>query len=139
VGKLEALRPLVGRWSTRITLLYPMNMKGRQFEAEDTYRWLGEENILIHEVTGEMNGKPLRSIEIYSGGSNRQFRARSFDDGGEVSDFRASMKKGEWKIVGNTQRFTSSKLTDDLIEGVWQLKSRGKWRDWMMVSLSRLA
>jgi len=139
VGKLEALKPLVGRWSTDITLLYPMDVKGQKFKAEDTYRWLGEENILIHEVTGEMNGKPLRSIEIYSVGSDGQFRARSFDNGGEVSIFRASMKKGEWRIVGNTQRFVSLKLTDGLIEGVWQLKSRGKWRDWMTVSLVRQA
>ena len=139
MGKLDALKPLVGRWLTKITLLYPNSKKGQQFEAEDTYRWLGDENILIHEVTGEMDGKPLRSIEIYSSGSDGQLRTRSFDNGGEVADFRTSMKKGEWKIVGNAQRFTSSKLTDGLIEGVWQLKSRGKWRDWMTVSLKRQA
>ena len=139
MGKLEAMKPLAGRWLTRITLLYPDSRKGQQFEAEDTYRWLGDENILIHEVTGVVDGKPLRSIEIYSSGPDGQFRARSFDSEGEVVDFRASMRKGEWRIVGNTRRFISSKLTDGLIEGIWQLKSRGRWRDWKIVSLRRQA
>ncbi len=137
MGKLAALSSFVGRWSTTITMLYPPEQKGKIFQAEDTYRWLPGENILIHEVTGEMNGKPVRSVEIYSGDGKGQIQARSYDSDGEISDFRASLQKGEWKIVGDSQRFASTTLTHNSIEGLWQIKTGNRWKDWMKVFLAR--
>jgi hypothetical protein len=137
MGMPTELSPLVGRWSTTITMLYPAEQKGQRFEAEDTYRWLPGENILIHDVTGEMNGEPVRSIEIYWNDGTGHVRSRSFDSGGEVSDFSASMRNGEWKIDGESQRFASTTVTEDTIEGLWQLRIEDRWEDWMTVSLKR--
>jgi hypothetical protein len=137
MGKLTALSPLIGRWSTTITMLYPVEQNGQRFQAEDTYRWLPGENILIHEVTGEMNGKPVRSIEIYSRDGGGRVQARSFDSGGEISDFQASMRNSEWRIDGESQRFASTTLTAAAIAGLWQLKTGDRWVDWMRVSLER--
>jgi hypothetical protein len=137
MGKLTALSPLIGRWSTTITMLYPAEQKAVRFQADDTYRWLPGENIVIHEVTGEMDGKPVRSIEIYSSDGSGRIHARSYDSGGEVSDFRASMRNGEWRIEGDSQRFASTTLTRGVIEGLWQLKTGNRWLDWMTVSLQR--
>jgi hypothetical protein len=137
MGKLTELSPLIGTWSTTITMLDPPDQRGLHFQAMDTYRFLPGENIVIHDVTGEMNGVPVTSVEIYSCDDNGQVRARSFDSGGEVSDFEAMMREGRWTIVGDAQRFASTVVTRDLIEGLWQLKSPTGWKDWMTVSLRR--
>ena len=137
MGKLTALSPLVGRWSTTITMLYPTEQNGQQFRAQDDYRWLPGENILVHEVIGEMNGEPVRSIEIYSSDESGHVQARSFDSSGDISDFRATMVDGQWKIDGDTQRFASTSVTAEIIEGLWQLRADGQWQDWMTVTLER--
>jgi hypothetical protein len=137
MGKLSALSPLIGSWSTTITMLSPKGQDGLQFHASDTYRWLQGENIVVHDVVGEMDGKPVVSIEVYSCDGTGQVHARSYDSGGEVSDFRAAMQDGQWTIDGDTQRFGSTAVTRDAIEGRWQTRADGDWRDWMQVSLLR--
>jgi hypothetical protein len=137
MGKLTALSPLIGSWSTTITMLSPAGQNGLQFHVNDTYRWLPGENIVVHDVIGEMDGKPVVSMEVYSCDDMGQVHARSYDSGGEVSDFRAAMQDGKWTIDGDTQRFASTAVTRDAIEGLWQTLADGDWLDWMRVSLHR--
>jgi Protein of unknown function (DUF1579) len=137
MGKLAALSPLVGRWVTTIRMLYPADQKGKSFQAEDIYRWLPGENILIHEVSGEMGGNPVNSIELYSSDGSEGVFVRSFDSSGEVSDYTASMRDDVWRIDGDVQRFSSTGLVDGAIEGLWQVKIGDTWNDWMTVSLKR--
>jgi hypothetical protein len=137
MGKLAHLSPLIGTWATTITMQYPAKQRGRKFYAEDAYRWLPGNNVIVHDVAGEMDGQPVHSVEIYWQEEDGQVLVRSFDSGGEVSDFEARMEDSIWHISGETQRFVSSPISDAVIEGVWQLKVGAVWVDWMTVLLSR--
>ena len=61
----EMLKPLVGRWVTRITMLYPPEHAGTEYQAVDTYRWLPGEKVLIHEVEARME-QPVFALEVYT-------------------------------------------------------------------------
>ena len=135
---VAALQPLVGRWSTTITMLNPPELSGDVYRAIDTYRWMPGEKILIHEVEARMGGDTTNSIEIYSE-ANGQIVSRNFDSKGEVSDYTAAMMDGAWEVTGDTERFSSTSITSDSIEGCWQLRGEGGWKDWMTIRLQRIA
>lgn len=133
-----ALKPLVSRWATTITMLYPEADAGTTYRAVDTYRWLPGEKVLVHEVEAQM-GEPVVSIEIYTQDTTSgDIASRNVDNQGRVSNYRASMEDGVWKVNGDTESFTSTSLTADRIEGLWRLKTDRGWLDWMMVRLDRV-
>lgn len=131
------LEPLVGRWSTTITMLRPPEMKDQVFRAIDTYRWLAGKQTLVHEVEARMGGQAVNSIEIYTM-KDGQIVSRNFDGLGNVSDYRASMAGGVWQIEGANIRFTSTRVASHEIEGVWEQKSDTGWVRWMTVRLDRV-
>jgi hypothetical protein len=135
---MSALKPLVGRWATTITMLSPPEVKGQVYRAVDTYRWLPGELVLIHEVEARMGEDVVNSVEIYTC-SDGQVVSRNFDSKGHVSDYRATMTDGVWSVVGDTERFESTSISHDAIEGLWRLKGEGGWADWMTVRLDRVA
>ncbi len=49
------------------------------------------------------------------------------------------MADGVWRIVGATERFVSRSISNDAIEGLWQLKDEDAWVEWMTVRLDRVA
>jgi hypothetical protein len=134
----DALKPLVGRWATTITMLHPEAEAGTTYSAVDTYRWLPGEKVLVHEVEARM-GEPVVSIEIYTqDAASGDITSRNVDNHGQVSDYRASMEDGVWKVHGDAERFTSASLTANRIEGLWRLKTDQGWVDWMTVRLDRV-
>lgn len=135
---IAALQPLVGRWSTTITMLSPAEAAGQTHRAVDTYRWMPGEKILIHEVEARMGGDPITSMEVYSE-SGGQIVSRNFDSQGAVTDYTAAMTQGRWTVTGDTERFSSTSITSDAIEGLWQQKHGQEWTDWMTVRLERVA
>jgi hypothetical protein len=137
MGTLSSLAILVGRWSTQITMLHPPDQQNKTFDAQDTYRWLAGENILIHEVSANMAGTDVNSIEIFSSDAARQITSCSFDSGGDVSNFKILLENDDWEIIGDTQRFKSTSFKPDEIKGLWQLKTEDCWTDWMSVVLKR--
>jgi hypothetical protein len=138
MSRIAALQPLVGRWSTTITMISPPKMSGTVFRAIDTYRWMPGGKILVHEVEARMGDTTTHSMEVYcvAGG---QIVSRNFDSSGKVSDYKAAMTKGSWKVTGATERFASTRITRSTIEGVWQRKARRGWTDWMTVRLDRIS
>jgi hypothetical protein len=138
VSKMESLNPLVGRWSTTITMLHPAEVKDEVYHAVDTYRWLPGGRILVHEVEAKMGKASVTSLEIYSARDDGVV-SRNFDSGGEVSDYRARMADGVWRVEGDSERFTSTSIAPDAIEGLWELKEDGEWVDWMTVRLDRVS
>lgn len=135
---MKALEPLVGRWSTTITMISPPDMAGQTYRAIDTYRWMPGKKILVHEVEARMGEDLINALEVYSESGN-QVVSRNFDSRGEISDYKAAMTNGVWSVVSKTERFTSTSLTNDAIEGLWQLKGDDGWADWMTVRLERVA
>lgn len=135
---MEQLQPLVGRWSTTITMIHPPEAKGRIYHAVDTYRWLPGDRVLVHEVQAHMGEDFVNSIEVYLPDDDR-IVSRSFDSGGTSTDYQAEMADGVWRIVGATERFVSRSISNDAIEGLWQLKDEDAWVEWMTVRLDRVA
>ena len=134
---IDELKPLVGRWATTITMLHPAEAKGKVYRAVDTYRWLAGEGALVHDVEARMGDDVVNSIEIYTRGGDG-IVSRNFDGRGTVSDYRAEMADGVWRVTGASERFVSSSITDDAIEGVWELKDGDRWVEWMTVRLDRV-
>ena len=134
---MAALKPLVGRWSTTITMLSPPKEAGKTYRAIDTYRWMPGEQVLVHEVEARMGKAAIHSMEIYTAKGGK-IVSRNFDAGGTVSDYKAEMADGTWKVVGSTERFTSTSITRNAIEGVWEMKGKKGWEDWMTVRLDRV-
>jgi hypothetical protein len=135
---LSELEPLIGRWSTTITMIHPPESKGERYRAVDTYRWLGGHSVVVHEVQARMGEAMVNSLEVYTtaGGG---ITSRNFDSTGSVSDYSARMTDAGWRVEGETERFSSSSISGDIIEGLWQLKVDGSWVDWMTVCLERVA
>jgi len=134
---LSALEPLIGRWVTTITMLYPPETTGEAYHAVDTYRWLGGRSVVVHEVQARMGDEIINSMEVYTPDKGK-VASRSFDSSGAVSDYRASMTKTGWRVEGETEKFASTSITGDAIEGLWRLKVDGAWVDWMTVRLERV-
>ena len=135
---MDQLQPLVGRWSTTITMIHPPAAKGRIYHAVDTYRWLPGNQVLVHEVQAHMGADIVNSIEVYVRDGDR-IVSRSFDSSGTTADYHAEMADGVWRIVGTTERFVSRSISNGAIEGLWQLKLDDGWADWMTVRLDRVA
>ena len=133
----ELLAPLVGRWATTITMLHPDEERGTVYRAVDTYRWLPGEKVLIHEVEAMM-GEAMASFEVYTQEQGGQIVSRNFGGDGKVSDYRASMADSVWSVTGATERFASTSIEKDQIEGLWKLKTEAGWVDWMTVKLQRV-
>ena len=133
-----ALESLVGRWATTIAMLHPPEAKGDQYCAVDTYRWLPGQAVLVHEVQARMGAKTVNSLEIYTA-SDAGIVSRNFDSTGAVSDYRAEMADGVWRVEGQTERFVSTSMDANTIRGLWQLKVDDNWLDWMTVHLERVA
>lgn len=137
-NNLSELEPLIGRWSTTITMVHPPVSKGEQYRAVDTYRWFGGCSVVVHEVQARMREAMVNSLEIYTA-ADGDITSRNFDSTGAVSDYSAYMTEAGWRVEGETERFSSSSISGDTIEGLWQLKVDGSWVDWMTVRLERVA
>lgn len=137
MADMAALNALAGRWATTITMIHPPEEAGAVYRAVDTYRWLPGEQVLVHEVEARMGDEAVNSIEIYSSDGDR-IVSRNFDSRGGVSDYRAEMTGGVWRVTGETERFVSSAVTEDVIEGRWELKAGDQWVEWMTVRLDRV-
>lgn len=84
-------------------------------------------------------GEPVVSIEIYTqDATSGDIQSRNVDNRGQVSDYRAAMEDGVWKVNGDAESFTSTSLTANRIEGLWRLKTDQGWVDWMTVRLDRV-
>lgn len=138
MADIAELQPLVGRWATTITLLWPADAKGEVRHAVDTYRWLAGGQALVHEVETRLDETAMQSIEIYTV-QDGAILSRNVDGAGQVSDYRAAMADGVWRIEGETERFASTAIGPDAIEGLWEQKAGDGWRDWMRVGLDRVA
>ncbi len=134
----ELLAPLTGRWVTSITLLYPLAERGTVYRAVDTYRWLAGGKVLVHEVEAFM-GTPVVSVEVYSQGPDGKIGSRNFGGDGQVSDYEASMTAGVWTVTGTSERFRSTLVSKDQIEGLWKRRTDAGWIDWMTVKLQRVS
>lgn len=137
MATMKVLEPLIGRWATTITMISPSEQAGETYRAVDTYRWMPGQKVVVHEVEARMGGKTSTSLEIYSQ-ADGEINSRNFDADGGVSDYRAAMKNGVWTVTGQTERFKSSSVEQDVIEGLWQRKDDREWADWMTVRLERV-
>lgn len=138
MSNMATLAPLVGKWATTITMRHPPEQKGQVHHAVDSYRWLAGERVLVHEVNAAMGGERVESLEVYSEDAGR-IVSRNFAAGGEVSDYRAEMQSGAWRVEGESERFASTAVEPDVIKGLWQTRVDGAWIDWMIVELNRVA
>jgi hypothetical protein len=138
MADMAALKPLTGRWSTAITMIHPPEASGTVYHALDTYRWLRGGHVLIHEIEARMGDDVIHSLEIYTL-QNGQIVSRNFDGRGAVADYKAAMIDGVWRIDGETERFESTLIAADCIEGLWRLKTDDGWIDWMTVRLDRVS
>jgi hypothetical protein len=119
-------------------MIHPPVSKDEQYRAVDTYRWLGGRSAVVHEVQARMGETMVNSLEIYTAAGG-DITSRNFDSTGAVSDYSARMTDAGWRVEGETERFSSSSISSDTIEGLWQLKEDGSWVDWMTVRLERVA
>ncbi len=138
MAAMAALKPLIGRWSTTITMITSAEEAGKTYRAIDTYRWMPGEKVLVHEVEARMGDDTINSLEIYTE-ADGEIVSRSFDSSGEITDYAAAMKEGGWTVLGNTERFKSTSVANDRIEGLWERRLDGDWTDWMKVRLDRIA
>lgn len=138
VQDLSTMGPLIGRWATTITMLHPPEAKREHYHAVDTYRWMSGRAVVLHEVQALMPDGPMTALEVYTVGPEG-IVSRSFDSSGAVSDYRASMQGGIWHVEGAAEKFASTSITGESIQGLWQLKVDDRWVDWMTVQLDRVA
>ncbi len=138
MAEITSLEPLIGRWATTITMITPDEQPGETYRAIDTYRWMPGRRVVIHEVEARMSGETVTSLEIYTE-ADGQVVSRNFDASGEVSDYQATMKDGVWMVTGTSERFKSTSVAPDRIEGLWRRRDDDRWSDWMTVKLERIA
>jgi hypothetical protein len=136
-GKIAALRPLIGKWATTIELLDKDGALTVHY-ATDTYRWALGKQFVFHDVAGTMAGLKLQTLEIIGPAKRGRYACRSYDNSGLSVDFIARLKGTKWSIRGKSMKFDGAFSHDgNVLAGMWKQKRRGKWYEWMTVTLEK--
>lgn len=136
--ELRRLQVFVGRWKTTGEILGGPTSPAAKLKAVDTYEWLPGGFFLLHRADARVGSQRVQLIEIIGAGANGALVTWSFDDQGNVGEYRASLRGGVWKIHGKSERF-NGKFSKDrrTLTGTWERRRGSKWTPWMEITLTR--
>jgi hypothetical protein len=136
--QLRRLQVFVGRWNTAGEILAGPSSPAVKLKAVDIYEWLPGGFFLLHRVDARMGSQRARSIEILGTGARGALATWSFDDRGNLGEYRASLRGGQWRIRGKAERF-HGKFSKDrrTLTGTWERRRGSRWTPWMEIKLTR--
>lgn len=121
--RLRQLEPLIGEWTTTITMIEPDGSDGAVSAASDIYTWSANRKFIQHDVDADMgeDGRVL-SLEIIAlDPSGPGYVSRSYDPDGTFSDFVCQRDGRTWRVIGARQRFEGQFSHDGLeLSGEWE-------------------
>jgi hypothetical protein len=88
------LQVFVGKWNTSGEILAGPTSRVAKLKAVDTYEWLPGGFFLCHRADARMGGQRVQSTEIIGAGARGALATWSFDDQGNVGEYRASLRGG---------------------------------------------
>jgi hypothetical protein len=136
----RALTLLSGTWRTEGQLVGVKPGPRSNLIAVDRYERIPGLNSLAHYVAGHLGRKSVASFEIWSYVPSRgKYLSTSIDASGVASAFEGRLRGREWRIVGETQRFSGRFSADgSTLSGTWEQKSRRRWTPWMTITLRKV-
>ena len=133
------LELLLGTWRTEGQLVGVRGDSAHTLVAVDRYEWVPGLKLLAHYVAGHLGQTPITSFEIWAFNRRRRsYVSTSFDENGVPSRFKSRLRRGQWTILGDTQRFRGSFSKDRrMVSGLWEQKVKGVWKPWLSVELRK--
>ncbi|MBG9941083.1 DUF1579 family protein [Brevibacillus formosus] len=138
---LSHLNVFVGKWMTEGLITESPSGPAVKLKAIDTYEWLPGGFFLIHHVDGLMGDKEVKTIEIIGyDASNQVYFTHAYDNHGSMASYYANLLGRDWKITGNTERFSGKFSVDgNTLIGTWELLGNDeKWTHWMDIRLTKV-
>lgn len=137
--RMQALAPLVGRWSTQGEIFATESTPAEPFTAIDSYEWEAGDQLLLHRWDADMPTGRSRGIEVIGPDpSAGDWFVHAYDDQGGKEEMRARLDDDRWLLTGAATRFSGRFSPDrSLIRGEWELRQGDAWQPWMWVELTR--
>ncbi|AWP27576.1 DUF1579 family protein [Paenibacillus sp. Cedars] len=138
---MERLNVFVGKWNTEGVIKASPSGAADVLKAVDTYEWLPGGYFLIHHVDGYMGKDKVKAIEIIGyDASSQNYTTHSYDNQGNFNAYQANLLDRDWKIWGESERFTGMFSEDsNTLTGSWELSSDGtNWVPWMDIKLTKV-
>ena len=134
-AKHKQLGVFIGVWHTEGTVL----ADGAKLVGTDTYEWMPGGFFQLHRVEAEIGGSEVNAFEVV-GVDGKDIWTQSFDNTGNVQDYRARLTGRKWEIDGRLERFRGTFSADRRsLTGRWENRStpRARWAAWMDIKLTK--
>lgn len=138
---LSHLNVFVGKWMTEGLITESPSGPAVKLKAIDTYEWLPGGFFLIHHVDGLIGDKEVKTIEIIGYDASKQvYFTHAYDNHGSMASYYANLLGRDWKITGNTERFSGKFSVDgNTLIGTWELLGNDEeWTHWMDIRLTKV-
>ncbi|MGN6566931.1 MAG: hypothetical protein ACTHJ0_03210 [Flavipsychrobacter sp.] len=131
---LKHLGALNGRWKIKGQI---KNDPEAQIKGWESYEWmkggffmLKQWKIVIRRKKTKETNRGMMIIGL--DGKAKVCTGRSYDNLGNVADYKINVQKGAMSMIGISKRFEGTLSKDRRsIEGLWQEKTaNGKWTNW---------
>lgn len=135
----ERLQCFIGQWRTEGKTIGNDSV---QVSALDAYEWLPGGFFLLHRWNARIGDAETQGMEIigYDAAKSVYF-TQSYDDQGNVANYKASLQGRNWKVWGATERFAGEfSANGNLLKGQWEICSDGRnWSPWMDLQLTKIS
>ena len=136
---LDQLRFILGRWSSRGTVLDEHGNETATIVGTDEYELMDGGQWIIHRVDVMMGDQRTVALELIGqpdpGG---RFRMRAFDGSGAYDQMTLERRPdGAWRLEGDGVRSTLRAHDERVMTTLWERCVDGSWIDWMTMRFDR--